>query len=86
MKYEVELDDDTLNLITRAVDRLGSILPEERTVESDIRRMAELGASCVLDVERAHEPNACQISPEVEEIMLDSMMKKFADARERNHA
>ena len=53
MRYEVELDEMTLELITRAVDRLGSIPPEERTVESDIRRMAALGSSCVLDA-RAH--------------------------------
>lgn len=56
MRYEVELDDDTLDLITRAVDRLGSIPSEERTVEGDIRHMAALGSSCVLDA-RAHHPS-----------------------------
>lgn len=86
MRYEVELDDDTLDLITRAVDRLGSIPPEERTVEGDIRRMAALGASCVLDADIAYGQTSCKISPEVQELMLDSMMEKFADARERNHA
>lgn len=59
MRYEVELDEMTLELITKAVDRLGSIPPEERTVESDIRRMAELGASCVLDALISYGSNHC---------------------------
>lgn len=86
MRYEVELDEMTLELITRAVDRLGSIPPEERTVEGDIRRMAALGASCVLDADIAYGQTSCKISPKVQELMLDSMMEKFADARERNRS
>lgn len=86
MRYEVELDDDTLDLITRAVDRLGSIPSEERTVESDIRRMAVLGSSCVLDADIAYGQTSCKISPKVQELMLDSMMEKFADARERSRS
>lgn len=56
MRYEVELDEMTLDLITRAVDMLENIPPEERTVESDIRRMAVLGSSCVLDA-RVYRPS-----------------------------
>lgn len=86
MKYEVELDKMTLELITRAADRLGNIPPDNRTVEGDIRRMAELGASCVLDAVIEYGHNSCKISPEVQELMLDSMLDKYASARERNRA
>lgn len=49
--YEVEMDDSTIDLITKAVDVLDEshVLGRDRTIESDIRRMAQLGASCILD-------------------------------------
>ena len=86
MRCEIELDDVTLDLITKAADRLGAIPADKRTLAGDVLRMAELGASCVLDADIAYGQISCKISPKVQELMLDSMMEKFADARERNRS
>lgn len=46
--YAVGLTDTEMDVIARAVDRLDRS-DGQRTAEGDIRRMAMLGAACVLD-------------------------------------